>query len=80
MRYSAISICAGLPLSEMTGDLATYRDALIATRDHFTSLSGNARYVPVDGGHGIVGEYPDLLIDSVNAVLESAVTGSPLTP
>ena len=67
---------SGLPEDEMPAD---YREYIARHREAMSGLSSNHRYVLVMGGHGIDVEHPELVIQSVNDVIESARTGEPLT-
>lgn len=66
---------SGLPEEEMPAD---YREYVTRHREAMSALSSNYRYVLVMGGHGIDTEHPELVIEAVNAVIESARTGEPL--
>jgi hypothetical protein len=66
---------SGLPESEMDAD---YREYVVGYREAMTSLSSNYHYVLVNGGHGIANEHPDLVIESVKAVIEAAQSGESL--
>lgn len=61
---------SGLLESEME---VSYREHLDRYRTAMTSLSSNHRYVLVDGGHGIANEYPELVVDSIKAVIDDSV-------
>jgi hypothetical protein len=66
---------SGLPEDEMPAD---YREYITRHRQAMSVLSSNYRYVLVMGGHGIDTEHPEIVIESVNDVIESARTGEPL--
>lgn len=56
----------------------SYRTTIASDREAMTGLSSDHRYVLVNGGHAIANEHPDLVIASVNAVVDAAQTGRSL--